>query len=98
MAMYSVTNAWSGGFQGSVEVMNHGTSPTGHWKVNWTPGDGTKITTVWNGTLSTSGSAVSVTNASYNGTIGPDSSTTFGFTANSSGINLPNGSITCTFS
>jgi chitin-binding protein len=42
---------------------------------------------------------VSVTNAAYNGTIAADGSTTFGFTANSSnGNNLPNGSITCSFS
>jgi chitin-binding protein len=98
MAMYSVTNAWSGGFQGSVEVMNHGTSPTSHWKVTWTPGTGTQISSLWNGTLSTSGGVASVTNADYNGTIAPDGSTTFGFTANSTGNNLPIGSITCTFS
>jgi chitin-binding protein len=98
MAMYSVTNAWSGGFQGEVEVMNHGTSPTSHWKVTWTTGDGTKINSVWNGNLSASGSAMTVTNAAYNGTIAADGNTTFGFTATSSaGINLPNGSITCTF-
>ncbi|WP_322899716.1 cellulose binding domain-containing protein [Actinacidiphila rubida] len=97
--MYSVTNAWSSGFQGEVEVMNHGTTPTGHWTVTWTPGDGTKISQLWNGNLTTSGSAVTVTNASYNGTIAPDGNTTFGFTAtSSSGIDLPNGSITCTFS
>ncbi|MFC4035878.1 lytic polysaccharide monooxygenase [Streptomyces polygonati] len=97
MAMYSVSNAWSGGFQGQVTVMNHGTSPSSHWKVNWTSSAGTQITTLWNGTLSSSGSALSVTNAAYNGTIAPDGSTTFGFTANSTGNNLPNGSITCTF-
>ncbi|MEW2519197.1 lytic polysaccharide monooxygenase [Actinacidiphila alni] len=99
MAMYSVTNAWSGGFQGQVEVMNHGTTASSHWKVNWTLGAGTQITSLWNGTRSTSGSDVAVTNAPYNGTIPPDgASTTFGFTADSSsGNNLPAGSITCTF-
>jgi chitin-binding protein len=98
MAMYSVTNAWTGGFQGQVEVMNHGTSPSGHWTVTWTPGNGTKINQLWNGVLSSNGNSVSVANAPYNGTIAPDGNTTFGFTANSTGINLPNGSITCTFS
>ncbi|MEE4540420.1 lytic polysaccharide monooxygenase [Streptomyces sp. V4-01] len=97
MAMYSVTNAWSGGFQGQVEVMNHGTSPTSHWKVAWTTGDGTRISSLWNGNVSATGTAVTVTNAAYNGTIAADGNTTFGFTATSSGINLPNGSITCTF-
>lgn len=99
MAMYSVTSSWSGGFQGSVEVMNHGTTPSGHWTVTWKPGDGTQISSLWNGVLTTSGGNATVTNAAYNGTIAPDGNTTFGFTANSSsGINLPNGSITCTFS
>jgi chitin-binding protein len=97
MAMYAVSNAWSGGFQGEVTVMNHGASPSSHWKVDWTPGTGTHITSVWNGTLSSGGGAVSVSNAAYNGTIAPDGSTTFGFTADSTGNNLPNGSITCTF-
>ncbi|WNI19664.1 lytic polysaccharide monooxygenase [Actinacidiphila sp. ITFR-21] len=97
MATYAVSNVWSGGFQAEVTVMNHGTSPSGHWQVNWTPGSGTQITTLWNGTLSSSGGTVSVANAAYNGTIAPDGSTTFGFTANSTGNNLPNGSITCTF-
>jgi chitin-binding protein len=98
MAMYSVTSSWGGGFQGQVEVMNHGTSPSSHWKVTWTPGTGTQITQLWNGTLSSSGGVANVTNASYNGTIAADGSTTFGFTANSSsGNNLPAGSITCSF-
>ncbi|MFI0898617.1 lytic polysaccharide monooxygenase [Streptomyces sp. NPDC020983] len=99
MAMYSVTSSWSGGFQGSVEVMNHGTSPSGHWTVNWTLGNGTTINQLWNGALTTSGTKVTVKDAGYNGTIAPDGNTTFGFTANSSqGINTPNGSITCSFS
>ncbi|NUS16553.1 MAG: chitin-binding protein [Streptomyces sp.] len=99
MALYSVTNSWSGGFQGSVEVMNHGTSPSSHWTVTWTLGSGTTISSLWNGTMTTSGSKVTVTNAAYNGTIAADGNTTFGFTANSSsGINTPNGSITCSFS
>jgi predicted carbohydrate-binding protein with CBM5 and CBM33 domain len=99
MAMYSVTNSWSGGFQASVEVMNHGTSPSSHWKVTWKPGDGTTINSLWNGVVSNSSGNVNVANAAYNGTIAPDGNTTFGFTANTStGINLPNGSITCTFS
>ncbi|WP_433894195.1 lytic polysaccharide monooxygenase [Streptomyces sp. CA-111067] len=98
MAMYAVTNAWSGGFQGEVTVMNHGTSPTSHWKATWTPGTGTQITSLWNGTQSSSNGVMSVGNAAYNGTIPPDGSTTFGFTANSTGNNFPIGSIGCTFS
>jgi chitin-binding protein len=99
MAMYSVTSAWGGGFQGSVQVMNHGSSPASHWTVTWTLGSGTTIASLWNGTVTTSGSKVTVTNAAYNGSVPANGSTTFGFTANSSsGVNTPNGSITCSFS
>ncbi|GAA3148006.1 hypothetical protein GCM10017687_76480 [Streptomyces echinatus] len=38
MATYSVVNSWSGGFQASVEVMNHGTTPLDGWAVAWRPG------------------------------------------------------------
>jgi predicted carbohydrate-binding protein with CBM5 and CBM33 domain len=99
MALYAVSNAWSGGFQGQVTVMNHGASPSSHWNVTWTPGSGTQITSLWNGIQSSSGDSVSVSNAAYNGTIPPDgASTTFGFTANSTGNNLPIGSMSCTLS
>lgn len=99
MALYEVSNAWSGGFQGQVTVMNHGTTPSSQWKVTWTPGTGTQITNLWNGIQSSNGGTVSVSNAAYNGTIPPDgASTTFGFTANSTGNNLPIGSISCTLS
>ncbi|WP_055589646.1 lytic polysaccharide monooxygenase [Streptacidiphilus griseoplanus] len=98
MAQYSVTNSWGGGFQGQVEVMNHGTAPISKWTVSWTTASGTQITSLWNGTLTGSSGAVTVTNAAYNGTIAANSSTTFGFTANSTGNNLPNGSITCSAS
>ncbi|RAJ38489.1 putative carbohydrate-binding protein with CBM5 and CBM33 domain [Kitasatospora sp. SolWspMP-SS2h] len=96
MATYSVVNSWNGGFQAAVEVMNHNTSPITSWTLQWQTGTGTTITSLWNGALTTSGSGVTVKNAAYNGTIAADSSTTFGFTANSTGNNFPTGSISCT--
>jgi chitin-binding protein len=97
MATYSVDSSWNGGFQATVTVMNHGTSPLSGWHVGWTPGSGTTIGSVWNGVLSkgTNGS-VTVTNADYNRTVPADGSTTFGLVATSSGNNLPSGSLTCT--
>ncbi|GLX53189.1 chitin-binding protein [Streptomyces hygroscopicus subsp. hygroscopicus] len=98
MATYAVASSWSGGFQGTVTVMNHGTAPISGWHVGWTPGSGTTISSVWNGVLSTgSGGSVTVANADYNGTIPADGSTTFGSTAtSSSGDNLPSGTLSCT--
>ncbi|SDL01478.1 lytic polysaccharide monooxygenase auxiliary activity family 9 protein [Streptomyces indicus] len=96
MAVYKVTNSWNGGFQGSVEVMNHNTTARDGWAVRWQPGTGTKLNQVWNGTLSTGADGtVTVKNVDHNRTIPPDGTVTFGFTATSTGNNLPAGTITC---
>ena len=91
-ARYTTTNSWSGGFQGQVTV-TAGSSPITGWTVRWTLDSGQSITQLWNGTLTTSGSAVTVHNAGYNGSIPASGSTTFGFTANGSS-STP--SLTCT--
>ncbi|PVD08816.1 lytic polysaccharide monooxygenase [Streptomyces sp. CS207] len=96
MAVYNVENSWNGGFQGSVEVMNHGTQPLNSWAVRWRPGDGTTLGGVWNGSLSrgTDGT-VTVRNVDHNRVIPPDGSVTFGFTATSTGNDFPVGTIGC---
>ncbi|MEV6961189.1 lytic polysaccharide monooxygenase [Streptomyces sp. NPDC051207] len=96
MAVYKIVNTWGGGFQGAVEVMNHGTQPLNGWAVQWKPGSGTKINSVWNGSLSTaSDGTVTVRNADHNRTVAADGTTTFGFTATSTGNNLPAGTVGC---
>ncbi|MFI7220367.1 lytic polysaccharide monooxygenase [Micromonospora maritima] len=95
MAIYKVVSAWQGGFQGEVEIMNHSTRTYAGWTASWTWPSGQTINQVWNGTLSGSGASVTVTNASYNGSVPPEGRTTFGFIANVSGTNtLP--TVTCT--
>lgn len=79
-ATYRTTNTWSGGFQGEVTV-TAGSAPINGWTVRWTLPSGQSIGQLWNGTLSVSGSTVSVSNASYNGSLGASASTTFGFLA-----------------
>ncbi|SCG67194.1 lytic polysaccharide monooxygenase auxiliary activity family 9 protein [Micromonospora halophytica] len=94
MAVYQVVSSWSGGFQGEVTIMNHSTRTYGGWTASWTLPSGQAISQVWNGTATTSGSTVTVTNAAYNGTIAPEGTTTFGFIASSTGTNsLP--TVTC---
>ena len=77
-AMYNVSGAWGGGFQG--EVMVHaGTTPVNGWTVSFTfPGSQT-VTQVWSGKGTSSGSLVSVKNESWNGSIAANNYTTFGF-------------------
>ncbi|WP_169943872.1 lytic polysaccharide monooxygenase [Microbispora sp. H11081] len=91
-ATYTVTNAWGGGFQGEVTV-RAGSSSISSWAVRWTQPSGGTITQVWNGTLSQSGSDITVRNMNYNGSIGAGASTTFGFLANGSSGGTP--TLTC---
>ncbi|MFB9235698.1 family 43 glycosylhydrolase [Plantactinospora siamensis] len=82
-ASYRTTNSWSGGFQGEVTV-TAGSAAINGWTVKWTLGNGQSISQVWSGTATISGSTVTVRNASYNGSLGANASTTFGFLANGS--------------
>ena len=82
IAMYNVTSAWGGGFQGQVMVHAPDTAAIGQWTVSFTlPGSQT-VQQVWNGTSTISGSLVTVKNASYNGSVAAGDYTTFGFLAN----------------
>lgn len=81
-ASYQVSSTWQGGYQATVTITNRGTSAISGWTVTWTFANGEQITQLWNGSATTSGAAVSVTNVSYNGAIPAAGSTTFGFLAN----------------
>jgi Cellulose binding domain len=94
---WSVTNSWSGGFQLGFTVTNSGAAATTGWTVGYSwPGSQT-ISQIWNASETQSGSAVDISNLSYDGAISAGGSTTFGLlgtgTAPSS---LPN--LTCTAS
>ncbi|WDV49754.1 cellulase family glycosylhydrolase [Streptomyces coeruleorubidus] len=78
---YRVTSSWPGGFQGEITVRNTGTSAINGWTLRWTFPDSQRITNLWGGTATQSGSEVSVAAASYTATIPPAGSVTLGFTA-----------------
>jgi cellulase/cellobiase CelA1 len=94
-ASYTITGQWSGNFQGEVAVRNTGTSPLASWTVRWSYANGQTVTQLWNGTLGSNGPAVTISNASYNGTVAPNTSTTFGFLGSWSTTNSVPGP-TCT--
>ncbi|BCL80127.1 Glyco_hydro_1 and CBM_2 domain-containing protein [Ktedonobacteria bacterium brp13] len=76
---YQVSNQWQGGFSANVSIKNNGSSTINSWNLQFTfPGD-QKITQLWNGNYTQSGEQVSITNMSYNGTIAPGQTVTFGF-------------------
>jgi beta-glucosidase len=79
-ADYSVTSSWQGGFQAQVTITNRGSAPISAWTASWTWPSGQTITNLWNGTYTQSGAAVAVHNTSWNGTVAPGASVTFGLT------------------
>ncbi|MBL7253518.1 family 43 glycosylhydrolase [Paractinoplanes lichenicola] len=82
-AAFRVTGTWSGGFQAEVTVTAGSGAVTG-WRVGWTLASGQTVSQVWNGSLTTSGTSVTVGNASYNGGLAPGASATFGLLATGS--------------
>jgi poly(hydroxyalkanoate) depolymerase family esterase len=76
---YTRASEWAGGFVASVTIANTGSTAISGWTLKFTfPGD-QHITSAWNGTASQSGENVTITNASYNGSIPAAASTTLGF-------------------
>jgi predicted carbohydrate-binding protein with CBM5 and CBM33 domain len=81
-ATYAISSTWSGAFQAGITITNKGSTPTAGWTVGWTFTAGETISSLWNGTATTSGSSVSVANVSYNGTITGGGTTQLGFLGN----------------
>ena len=88
-ATYQVVSAWQDGFQADVTVTNPTPAAINGWTVSWTLPTGQTISQLWNGTLSAGGSSVTVRNASWNATIAPGASTSFGFTGTGSPTPAP---------
>jgi endoglucanase len=87
---YVVSNQWNTGFTATVNITNTGSTTINGWTLKWTFPSGQVIQPgAWNGTFTQSGSAVTVTNLSYNGTIAPGGSLASppGFNASWSGSN-----------
>nr|MDT0661357.1 carbohydrate-binding domain-containing protein [Micromonospora sp. DSM 115978] len=85
-ATYSVLGQWQGGFQGDVRV-TAGSSAIRGWRVTWTFANGQTVSQSWNATISASGSAMTATNVSHNGSLAAGATTTFGFIGTWNGTN-----------
>jgi len=76
---YTKSSEWAGGFVANLTVGNTGTSAINGWTLTYAfPGD-QKITNAWNATVTQNGTAVTATNASFDGTIAPGTNVTFGY-------------------
>ena len=95
-ASYSAVSAWQGGFEGQITVTDTGSGALNGWNIGWTfPGD-QEISSLWNGDDTQSGAAVTVSNASYDGSVAPGATVTVGFTATNSGDTAPGITVSCT--
>jgi hypothetical protein len=94
-ASYSTVSAWQGGFLGQISVTDTGSSALDGWNIGWTfPGD-QEITSLWNGNDTQSGAAVTIGNASYDGSVAPGATVTVGFTATNTGDTAPGITVSC---
>jgi cellulase/cellobiase CelA1 len=91
-----VVGQWPGAFQGEVTVRNAGTAAINSWTVRWTFANGQVVSQLWGGVPTQSGASVSVRNETWNGMLGPNASTTFGFLASWSTTNSVPTNVSCT--
>ncbi|MPY56840.1 GDSL-type esterase/lipase family protein [Streptomyces spongiae] len=97
-ASFRAPSVWQGGYQGEVTVTNTSASPVAGWTVTVVPADGARLTQLWGGTLTTAADGTAtVTNATWNGTLAPGASTTFGFIASTPATaGTPSATVNCT--
>ncbi|UUN25173.1 cellulose binding domain-containing protein [Streptomyces sp. FIT100] len=88
-ATYSKVSDWGTGFEGKWTVTNGGTTSISAWTVEWDFPAGTTVTSGWDADVTGSGNHWTAKNKSWNGTLAPGASVSFGF--NGSGTGAPTG-------
>ena len=78
-ASYATESEWSTGFVGAVTVTNTGTDALTAWTVTFTFGGDQKVTSSWNASLTQSIEYITASSLDYNGSVGANASTSFGF-------------------
>ncbi|NUS16495.1 MAG: cellobiohydrolase [Streptomyces sp.] len=84
---YHVSSSWAGGFTTDVTIKNTGSSALSSWTLKWTFPNDQKVTNAWNAAATQSGTAVTATNLSYNGSIPAGGTASFGFQGTVGGTN-----------
>jgi len=84
-ASYRTVDRWSTGYNGQYTITNAGTSTVTAWTLAFRLPAGTSVDSLWDGDYTQAQGQVTVRNASWNGTIKPGGSASFGFETNSAG-------------
>ncbi|MBD0744901.1 glycoside hydrolase family 18 chitinase [Streptomyces sp. CBMA152] len=88
-ATYAKTQDWGSGFGAQWTVKNTGTTTLTSWTVEWDYPSGTSVTSFWDADVTHTADHWTAKNKSYNGTLAPGASVTFGF--NGAGSGAPSG-------
>ncbi|MFD9975960.1 glycosyl hydrolase family 18 protein [Streptomyces sp. NPDC059017] len=86
-ATYAKVQDWGSGFEGKWTVKNTGTTSLSTWTVEWDFPSGTSVTSAWDADVTGSGTHWTARNKSWNGTLAPGASVSFGF--NGAGAGSP---------
>ncbi|MFJ6633297.1 glycosyl hydrolase family 18 protein [Streptomyces sp. NPDC091376] len=78
-ATYAKVQDWGSGFEGKWTVKNTGTTSIASWTVEWDFPSGTSVTSAWDADVTGSGTRWTAKNKSWNGTLAPGASVSFGF-------------------
>ncbi|MCX4690976.1 glycoside hydrolase family 18 chitinase [Streptomyces sp. NBC_01408] len=88
-ATYTKVSDWGTGFEGKWTVKNTGDTTINSWAVEWDYPAGTSVTSAWDADVTSSGTHWTGKNKSWNGTLAPGASISFGF--NGAGSGAPSG-------
>jgi cellulase/cellobiase CelA1 len=80
-ASFAAQSQWNTGYTGNVSVINTGSGVINSWTVTFFLPAGHIIVNAWNVTLIVSGQTVTARSMPYNGTLGPNATTMWGFQA-----------------
>jgi len=96
-AAYSVQTDWGSGFTAAITVTNSGTTAITGWTLTYSYTGNQTLQSGWDGNWTQSGKTVTVTNASWNGSLAAGATTTgIGANFNYSGTNTAPTSVSCT--
>jgi chitinase len=89
-ATFSKDSDWDTGYQGKYTILNGTTATVSTWTVAFTLPAGQTLGTFWDADLTTAaGNRVTAVSRSYNATLAPNASATFGFVVSYSGNGSP---------
>ncbi|MEW2382790.1 cellulase family glycosylhydrolase [Micromonospora sp. NPDC047707] len=84
-ATFVKTSDWGSGWEGRYTITNRGGSTLDSWRVEFDLPAGTSVGSYWDALMTRDGQHYSFTNRSWNGTLTPGTSVTFGLLGNGSG-------------